>query len=577
MSVTFSFHFFNSIWRYLFILPLVFASCVTVQTPEGGPPDETPPKLVCSFPENGALNFKGNKIRLTFNKSIKVEGIYTNLLIMPKLDVLKNKQPYSYTVHGKTLEIKLNSPLKEHTTYSMHFNNAVKDTHEGTKPTDAVLTFSTGSFIDAITAKGETKTLLTNRPVGDVSVYLYSSERDPKEWQEKGGIPDYYTTADKDGNFIIDHIRLGTYYIRATTGKSNKYEIDYEKDQYGFFKDPINLNDSRTDILMPLITADVRDFTLLQSSPKKGFFEVVFNKPIIKYQLIPLEGIGAKGKPQIYSLLSEKSPRTIFMYNTFGLLEGDQLEVKLIAEDVFHTAVEKHLSIKFKEGKQDAEKIKLSHSLLPRPFPSILPSFTEVITFNKPIKETNQDLLYFALANEKKIALKEEALIWNSDRTKLTIKKVFQQEEIATCITEEQGKKDYNKAKKTVALHIEAGAFTAFDREKNKKNTIVYPFRNEEETGTISGNIDTTIEHFIIELLNNKDEIVDTMRNTKKYCFAMVPPDTYRIRILVLNEGEDAWSPGNIRKNIEPNPVIFYEKEVAVVEKWDVTGIDFKF
>ncbi|WP_339044089.1 Ig-like domain-containing protein [Cardinium endosymbiont of Tipula unca] len=559
------------------MLPFLFASCVTEQAPEGGPPDETPPKLVCSFPENGALNFKGNKIRLTFNKEIKVEGIYTNLLIMPKLDALKDKQPYSYTVNGKTLEIKFAIPLKEHTTYSMHFNNAVKDTHEGTKPTGAVLTFSTDSFIDAITAKGETKELLTNRPVGNVSVYLYSSERDPKEWQEKGGIPDYYTTTDKEGNFTMDHIRLGTYYIRATTGKSNKYEIDYEKDQYGFFKDPIHLNDFQSAILIPLISADVRDFTLLRSAPQKGIYEVVFNKPIIKYQLIPLEAIGAKGKPQIHSLLSDKSPRTIFIYNTFGLLEGEQLEVKLIAEDAYHTVLEKHLPIRFKEGKEDIEKTRLSHSVLTRPFPSILPSFTEVITFNKPIQETNQDLIYFELANEKKIPLKEEALAWNSDKTKLTIKKVFKQEEIAALSRAAQGEKDYDKTKKTVVLHMETGACIAFDKEKNKKIDIVYPFRNEEETGTISGNIDTAVEHFIIELLNDKDVIVDTVRNTKNYCFTMVPPGTYGIRILVLNEGEEVWSPGNIRKNIEPNPVIFYEKELAVVEKWDVTGIDFKF
>ncbi|TDG95794.1 Ig-like domain-containing domain [Cardinium endosymbiont of Culicoides punctatus] len=577
MSKTFHSKVFLAIIRRICIFPLLVVSCVTVKEPEGGPPDETPLKMVRTFPENGSLHFKDKKIRITFNKNIKVEGIHANLLIMPKLDTSKNsKQPYSYSVSGKTLKIKLNVPLKEDTTYSMYFNNAVKDTHEGTKPTDAVLTFSTGSFIDPITAKGEIKELLTNRPVGDVGIYLYSSERDPKEWQEKG-VPDYCTTANKDGYFTIDHIRLGTYYVRATTGKNSKYEIDYEKDQYGFFKNPIDLNDSRTDILIPLVATDVRDFKLLRSAPQRGFFEIVFNKPIVKYQLIPLQTIGTKGKPQIYSIVSDKSSRTICIYNTFGLLEGEQFEVKLIAEDLYHTVIEQHLHINFKEGKQDIKPVKLSHTLLPRPVASILPNFTETITFNKPIREINQNLIYFEQTKDKKIPLGMEELEWNSDKTKLTIKKVFTQEEVAACLSEEQGKKEHSITKKTITLHIESEAFLAFDQDPNKKISITYPFRNEEETGTISGKIETTVEYFIIELLDSKDEIVDTIRDAKDYCFTMIPPGTYSVRVRVLNEGEEEWFPGNIRKHIEPNPVIFYEKEVGVVEKWDVTGIDLKF
>lgn len=204
---------------------------------------------------------------------------------MPKLAQPKNKQPYRYTVNGKTLQLRLNVPLEEETTYSIHFSKAVKDTHEGTKATDKVLTFSTGSFIDPITVKGKIKELLTNKPIENVRVYLYSATRDPKEWQEKG-TPDYYTTSDQDGNFTIDCIRMGHYYIRATTGENNSYKIDYKKDKYGFCKDPIDLNDSREDIILPLIAAHVRNLKLLRGTPQKECFEIVFNKAIANYQLM---------------------------------------------------------------------------------------------------------------------------------------------------------------------------------------------------------------------------------------------------------------------------------------------------
>ncbi|TSJ81380.1 MAG: Ig-like domain-containing protein [Candidatus Cardinium sp.] len=561
-------------FHFSYLLLLSIISCVAVQEPEGGPPDETPPKLVRSFPENGALNVKGKKIRLTFNKDVEDENIYSNLLIMPKLNQPKNKQPYSYTISGKTLELKLNVPLQEDTTYSIHFNKAVKDTHEGTKAIGDPLTFSTGSFIDPITLKGKIKELLTNKPVGDVSVYLYSATRDPEEWQEKG-TPDYYTTADQDGNFSIGCIRLGKYYIRATTGKSNTYKIDYEKDKYGFFKDPIDLNDARADIVLGLIASDVRDLKLLHGTPQKGIFEIVFNKAITSYQLTPLQTVGTKDKPQVYSLCSEASPKTITIYNTFGLLQGDTFKVKVKAEDHLHNSLEEDIPIHFKEGKTD--KTTLSYSLSPSILPSILPDFTTSIVFNKPIKTFKEGLIYFECKNQQKIALKENEWAWNGDRTKLTIQKHFTAEEIMQFATQEEEKEHKSKTiKQIVTLQVEPGACTAFDQTTHKKICQTYPLRRKEETGTISGNVETDRPYFIIELLNQKDECIDSMRNRKSYQFKMVPPGSYKMRLLVLNEGEEEWSPGNILKNIEPNPVIFYEREINVIENWEVSGIDFK-
>ncbi|WP_243575133.1 Ig-like domain-containing protein [Candidatus Cardinium sp. cByotN1] len=559
---------------FLLLIPII--SCVAVQDPEGGPPDQTPLILVRSFPENGALNVKGTKIRLTFNKDIAVVNIYDNLVIMPNLDTPKNKQPYSYTVNGKTLELKLNTPLKEDTTYSIHFNKAIKDTHEGTQASGEVLTFSTGSFIDPITLKGKIKELLTNKPVGDVSVYLYSDTRDPKEWQEKG-MPDYYTTADQEGNFAISCIRMGQYYIRATTGKNKTCKIDYEKDKYGFFKNPIDLNDSQ-DIVLSLVAADVRDLKLLRGMPQKGLFEIVFNKPIAKYELTPLETVGAKGKPQLYSLHSKSVPNTITVYNTFGLLEGDTFKIKLRAQDALHIALEESITISFKEGKSEHTQKSLSYSLSPRVLPSILPHFTESIVFNKPIKTFKEALIYFEGKNQQKLALKEDELEWNGDKTKLTIRKQFTPQEIMQFSTQEQDSEKKSKViKQMITLQVEPGACTAFDQSTHKKITQSYVLRNKEETGTISGKIETTNAHFIIELLNDKDQIVDTIRNKKSYKFTMVPPGSYKMRLLVLNQGEEEWSPGDILKNIEPNPVFFYEKDINLTEKWDLTGIDFTF
>lgn len=565
----------NVFWNAILCVVGLLVSCVTVQTPEGGPPDERPPMLIRTVPENGSLNFKGKKITLTFDKDISVENVYAKLKVMPKLDKPKNKQPYSYKVCGNTLKITLNVPLKEDATYAMHFNDVVKDIHEGTKATNAVLTFSTGSFIDPITAKGCIKDLLTNKPVGDVHVFLYNAERDPKAWNDKGeGEPDYYTTSDKEGNFTIERIRLGRYYIRAMTGKKHACEIDYEKEKYGFLRDPIDLTDSREDIVVPLVAADVRDFKLLRVVPQKGLCEIVLNKPVKTYAVFPLQVVGTN--TQLYSFVDPTAPKTVCVYNTLGMLGGEDFELKLMAEDTLHVLLEKQVTIRFKEGKQDVKR--LTHSLKPRPIPSIVPRFKETISFNKPMAKVHASLLYFEGKHQEKIGLTKEALHWNATKTQLTIKKNFSEEELKKfTTTQKEGASAHTTIQRSIALKMDAGACIAFDQEKSKPIDSTYVLRNEAETGTVSGTIETTHGCFRIDLLNEKDEVVDSIRNQKNYQFKMVPPGTYAIRILVLQEGKKEWLPGNIRKNIEPDPVVFYEKPISVVEAWEVTGIDFKF
>ena len=88
-----------------------------------------------------------------------------------------------------------------------------------------------------------------------------------------------------------------------------------------------------------------------------------------------------------------------------------------------------------------------------------------------------------------------------------------------------------------VILQIEEDACTAFDKEQNKKIRLTYPLRNEEETGTIMGNIETAADHFIIELLDNKNEVIDSIRDLKKYKFTMIPPGCYKMRILFTKCG----------------------------------------
>ena len=51
----------KTVSNFIFIvfISLIFINCANRGTPQGGPKDETPPKIVKSEPENFSTHFKG--------------------------------------------------------------------------------------------------------------------------------------------------------------------------------------------------------------------------------------------------------------------------------------------------------------------------------------------------------------------------------------------------------------------------------------------------------------------------------------------------------------------------------------
>ena len=64
-------------WKHcsIFLLVLLLASCANRGIgPQGGPKDSIPPVPLHSDPEQGALEFKGKRIEVTFLPAINVAG-----------------------------------------------------------------------------------------------------------------------------------------------------------------------------------------------------------------------------------------------------------------------------------------------------------------------------------------------------------------------------------------------------------------------------------------------------------------------------------------------------------------------
>ena len=101
-------------------------SCARMGQPDGGWYDDDPPKVVGSTPEDRATNVKAKKITIYFDEYIKIDNPTEKVIVSPpQLETPEIKGA------GKKIVVELKDTLKENTTYTIDFSDAISDNNEG--------------------------------------------------------------------------------------------------------------------------------------------------------------------------------------------------------------------------------------------------------------------------------------------------------------------------------------------------------------------------------------------------------------------------------------------------------------
>ena len=152
---------------------LIFTSCARMGTPDGGWYDDTPPYVVSSMPQDKAANMKAKRININFNEFIKLEDAQNKVIVSPpQLEMPDIK------ASGKRIIVNLKDTLKENTTYTIDFSDAISDNNEGNPMGSYTFTFSTGSQIDTLETSGYVLNAENLEPVKGILVGLYDNLSD---------------------------------------------------------------------------------------------------------------------------------------------------------------------------------------------------------------------------------------------------------------------------------------------------------------------------------------------------------------------------------------------------------------
>lgn len=211
-----------SYWFLMAIVGIVLAACASIGSPEGGPRDYTPPQMVKSTPAPGTVNFKGQKVEITFDEFINLKDQMKKVIISPA----PKTQPLIRTV-GKKVTIEFRDELEENTTYVIDFSNAIEDNNEGNQLDGYTFAFSTGDEIDTLAVSGIVLRANDLEPMQHIIVGLHSNLDDTAFTH----IPLERVSRTNDlGKFTLRNLKPGSYHLFALNDVDGDYRMARTED-----------------------------------------------------------------------------------------------------------------------------------------------------------------------------------------------------------------------------------------------------------------------------------------------------------------------------------------------------------
>ena len=547
----------------------------------GGDKDTIPPEFVSSIPYNQSLNYKGTEIVLTFNERVQAPQLKRKLLITPFTDT-----PYKLKINKNVVQLTFDESFSDSTTYTLNFADAITDVTENNPAQKVSIAFSTWHIIDSLTIFGKIVDLMTNQPVDAAAVSVYQANDTLDIFSGK---PYYFAFTDEQGQFSIQNMKGGYYRIYAFKDENSNYLNESASEAHGFIPDTLLIEDISDSLRIGLILQDVQELKFVNTRSNGNHFDVRYNKYIESYTVQTMDTL----INPFLSILSEDQQSIRFYNKTFNT--EDSIGYFINVSDSIGNNQLDTVYIKFTD--REIKKEEFNVFISPGTRSKINEEVYVKINFNKPVLSLNKDSIwaeYDTLRSVRIDSISQSEWNWNRSSFQMTVQleknylrdtlekyKTIQDSlnllnPIDTAsvdsleITEPPKKINPDQ----VSLVFGKGAFISIENDSSKSVRHDYTFRDPEKFGIISGQIEIDSIHFIVQLINDKYEIIREIANQKNYLFDFVPAGKYNIRVLVDTNNNGVWSYGNIMEGIKPEEVYFHPTFIELRENWEINEIN---
>jgi uncharacterized protein (DUF2141 family) len=547
---------------YFLIFALLTIQCAKQTAPTGGPKDEEPPVLVKATPPNQKVNFKEKEIELIFNEQIQLNNPREQLIITPTIGTFG--KDYEIIARKNKVVLSFKSELKENTTYSINFRETIADLNEkNTVPLKFAI--STGTFIDSLHIKGKVFDILTSQSVKNYTVAVAVKSDTFDIFKHT---PLSFTYTDKESYYSIENLKEGEYILYAFEDKNKNLKVDSRSERYGFISQPIDLKKSIDTIDIGTYKLDAGHLKLISARPVGNIFNIKTNKSLVDYS------IESTDPNQILFHIKDNDLSNIKVYNT--LIEKDSLQARFVALDSAHNKVDTLIYVKFLKKESTKEKFQI--------YPDKFTYFTESktltgeIKFNKPVLGITNDSIYINVDSATTINFNKGDLILSESSNKIKLHKIIP-ELLPNQSTEKQKiSRTPQKVTPTEKVYgkliLGKGAFVSAEIDTIPKTDVEIKTLKPEDVAIISYKVNSK-ENFVLQIINKNQVVIEESRNKPSGTFTNLQAGTYQLRLIIDSNSNGKWDPGDYKKGINPEKIIFYknskdELDINIKANWEV-------
>ncbi|CAN5895439.1 Ig-like domain-containing protein [soil metagenome] len=524
----------------LVLLLLLSSSCALVLTPDGGPKDTTPPRVVKYKPDSAATNFTGNKIVLEFDEYIQLKDLNNQLIISPQL-----KNDPDVIIRRKEIIITLNDTLLPNTTYSISFGNSIRDITEENVLDNFRYVFSTGPQIDSLLISGKVVNAASLAGEKGILVMLYTNTGDSSVLNQR---PYYFAKTRADGTFTMTNLRAGKYKMVALDDKNSNYYFDNAAERVAFVNEPIDLTGKIDTINLKMFNERAVKQTQLKAQQLGvGRVNFAYALPLKDPHVTTIPALPA-GMDMFQELSANGDTIDLWLSNV--LLDS----AKFIVRDEA-TGVNDSITITFVKA---GDKKRRSGAVDQR-------KLTLTTNTGGQLFELGQPLKIYANNPLRTFNAKDFILLKGKDTLK-TNPVLSENKHVVTF--------NYTFAEdSSYRLFVEPGAAIDWFGQKNDTLKLFFKIResryygllNVKMTGLPAGN-------YLLQLVNEKDQVFREQKvlGASTATFELLPPGMYRLKLISDENNNGHWDSGNYWLHQQPERIIYYINPVKIRSGWDM-------
>ena len=594
------------------MLVIIGYSCASMGTPDGGPYDEMPPKFVKSTPHLREVNVKNKKFELEFDEFIKLEKASEKVVISPP----QLEQP-EIKVVGKKVVGEFLDDLKDSTTYTIDFSDAIVDNNEGNPMGHFTYSFSTGASIDTMEVSGTVLNAADLEPIKGIQVGLHKNLNDSAFTK----LPfDRVSRTDSRGHFSIRGVAPGKYRIYALMDGNQNYLFDSKTEAIAFsdsviipsmmpatrqdtiWKDTLTIDTIKTvgytrfmpdDIILRVFKEEnTRQYFSRSQRDKENHFILKFSA---KADTLPtLKGLNFDEKDAFVIESNAGNDSICYWIKDSLVYQMDTLEIQMdyLYTDSLNQLVPKRDTIylankltreqKEKLAKKEAEKKEKERKKKEKKGEKIGPEPTSFLKMNVDAPSSfdiNKNIL---LTFEEPVArIDTSAIHLNVKEDTLWVETPF------LFVADSVIPRQYEilagwEPEKEYQLLIDSTAIIGLYGLHTDKVEQTLKVKKLDEYGTLLLNLPGAEQTCIVELLDNGGKVLRqqavTPEGTADFYY-LAPNTKYYIRMFNDRNGNKVWDTGVFEKGIQPEEVYYFPKvwemkaNFEFEETWDVHAI----